>query len=165
MGTTGLQVVLAVLALVLLFPVLVFIGTATRLSAARREQRFAAIRLAGATMRQVAVISAVEAVVAALAGVAVGFGVFLLIEPALVLVPFTGQTLNAGDLSIGLIDILVVAIGVPVAAIVVARVALRRVRISPLGVTRASRDSHTSSPLVVPPVQVARSRTISSRFF
>ena len=136
MGTTGLQVVLAVLALVLLFPVLVFIDTATRLSAARREQRFAAIRLAGATMRQVAVISAVEAVVAAMAGVAFGFGVFFLIEPALVLVPFTGQTLNAGDLSIGLIDILVVAIGVPAAAVVVARVALRRVRISPLGVTR-----------------------------
>jgi uncharacterized membrane protein YphA (DoxX/SURF4 family) len=36
-----LQVVLAVGALALLFPVLIFIGTATRLSAARREQRFA----------------------------------------------------------------------------------------------------------------------------
>jgi len=136
MGTTDLQIVLAILALVLLFPVLVFIGTATRLSAARREQRFAAIRLAGATLRQVAVISAVEAVVAALAGVAVGFCIFFLIEPALVLVPFTGQSLNAGDLSIGLVDILVVVIGVPAAAVVVARVALRRVRISPLGVTR-----------------------------
>jgi hypothetical protein len=136
LGTTGLQVVLAILALVLLFPVLVFIGTATRLSAARREQRFAAIRLVGATLRQVAVISAVEAVVAALAGVALGFCIFFLIEPALVHVPFTGQPLAPGDLSIGLFDILIVAIGVPAAAAVVARVALRRVRITPLGVTR-----------------------------
>jgi len=136
LGTTGLQVVLAILALVLLFPVLVFIGMATRLSAARREQRFAAIRLVGATLRQVAVISAVEAVVAALAGVAIGFCLFFLIEPALVHVPFTGQPLASGDISIGLGDILVVAIGVPAAAAVVARVALRRVRISPLGVTR-----------------------------
>ena len=64
-GTTGLQIILAVLALVLLFPVLVFVGAAMRLSAARREQRFAAIRLAGATMRQVSVIATVEALVAA----------------------------------------------------------------------------------------------------
>ena len=136
LGTTGLQVVLSILALVLLFPVLVFIGTATRLSAARREQRFAAIRLVGATLRQVAVISAVEALVAAVAGVAIGFGAFFLVEPALVHVPFAGQPLSAGDLSIGLLDILIVAIGVPAAATVVARAALRRVRISPLGVAR-----------------------------
>jgi hypothetical protein len=136
LGTTGLQVVLAVLALVLLFPVLVFIGTATRLSAARREQRFAAMRLSGATLRQVAVISAVEAVAAALIGVAIGFCVFFLIQPALVHVPFAGQPLEAGDLSIGLFDVLAVAAGVPVAAAIVARVALRRVQISPLGVSR-----------------------------
>jgi hypothetical protein len=136
LGTTGLQIVLAILALVLLFPVLVFIGTATRLSAARREQRFAAMRLSGATLRQVAMISAVEAVVAALAGVAVGFCVFFLIKPGLVRVPFFGQPLAAGDLTIGLADLLIATIGVPAAAAVVARVALRRVRISPLGVSR-----------------------------
>lgn len=136
LGTTGLQIMLGVLALVLLFPVLVFIGTATRLSAARREQRFAAMRLAGATVRQVAVISGVEAVVASLVGVALGFCLFLFSRPLLVHVPFAGQPLEAGDISIGLTDILVVVIGVPVAAALVARVALRRVRISPLGVTR-----------------------------
>jgi len=136
LGTIGLQIVLAILALVLLFPVLVFIGTATRLSAARREQRFAAMRLAGASLRQVAVISAVEAVVASVIGVAIGFGVFFLVKPALAHVPFTGQPLAAGDLSIGVVDILVVVIGVPAAAAMIARIALRRVRISPLGLSR-----------------------------
>jgi hypothetical protein len=136
LGTTGLQILLSILALVLLFPVLVFIGTATRLSAARREQRFASMRLAGATLRQVAVISAVEAIVASMIGTAIGFCVFFLIEPVLIHVPFAGQPLKAGDLSIGLVDILIVVIGVPVAAAMVARVALRRVQISPLGVTR-----------------------------
>jgi hypothetical protein len=42
-----LQIILAVGVLALLFPVLIFIATATRLSAARREQRFAAMRLVG----------------------------------------------------------------------------------------------------------------------
>ncbi len=131
-----LQTILAVGALALLFPVLIFIGTATRLSAARREQRFAAMRLVGATPRQVSVISAVEASVAALGGVAVGFGVFFLLRPVLTSFPFTGQPFAPGDLSLSLVDVLLVAIGVPLAAAAAARVALRRVQISPLGVTR-----------------------------
>jgi hypothetical protein len=51
-------------------------------------------------------------------------------------IPFTGEPFFPGDLSLSLPDILAVAIGVPVAAAVVARLALRRVNISPLGVTR-----------------------------
>jgi cell division protein FtsX len=44
-----MDLVLAVVAAALLFPVLMFIGTATRLAATRREQRFAAMRLVGTT--------------------------------------------------------------------------------------------------------------------
>ncbi len=58
---TTLVAILAVAALALLLPVLIFIATATRLAAARREQRFAAMRLVGATPRQVSALSAVEA--------------------------------------------------------------------------------------------------------
>ena len=71
-NANGIDLILSVVACALLFPVLIFIGTATRLSAARREQRFAAMRLVGATPRQVSVISAVESTVAAVAGVAAG---------------------------------------------------------------------------------------------
>ena len=44
---SAVNLLLSVIALAILAPVLVFIATATRLSAARREQRFAAMRLAG----------------------------------------------------------------------------------------------------------------------
>lgn len=136
-STTDLEFILALAALALFFPLLVFIGTATRLSAARREQRFAALRLTGATPRQVSVVSAVEASAAALAGVATGFILYLLLHPVLVAIPsFTGTPFAPGDLSLGLADILLVAIGVPAAAAAAARVALRRVQISPLGVSR-----------------------------
>src|SRR5215471_19707698 len=47
-SAAGMDLILSVVACALLFPVLIFIGAATRLSAARREQRFAAIRLVGA---------------------------------------------------------------------------------------------------------------------
>jgi hypothetical protein len=138
MGTRadGIDLILSVTSAALLFPVLIFIGTATRLAAARREQRFAAMRLIGATPRQVSVISAVESTVAAVAGTAVGVGLFFLLRVPLAAAPFTGEPFYPSDLSLGLADVLFVAIGVPLAAAVVARIALRRVRISPLGVSR-----------------------------
>ena len=131
-----LQFILAGGAVALLLPILILIATASRLSAARREQRFAAMRLVGATPRQISVVSAVEAVVAAVAGVAVGLALFFVFRPLLYHVPFTGAPLAQGDLSLHWIDIVLAVIGVPVAAVVSARLALRRVQISPLGVNR-----------------------------
>jgi len=131
-----LQWILAAGACALLLPVLILIATASRLSAARREERFAAMCLIGATPRQISVIAAVEATVAAVAGVAVGFALFFLFRPLLFHVPFTGAPFAQGDLSLRWVDVVLVVIGVPIAAVVSARLALRRVRISPLGVTR-----------------------------
>ncbi len=135
-STRGIDLILSVASAALFFPILMFIGTATRLSAARREQRFAAMRLVGATPRQVSVVSAVESTVAAIAGTAAGFGLFFLLRIPLGGVAFTGEPFAPGDLSLRLTDVLLVAIGVPLAAALVARIALRRVRISPLGVSR-----------------------------
>ena len=131
-----LQFILAGGAVALLLPVLILIATASRLSAARREERFAAMRLVGATPHQISVVSAVEAVVAAVAGVAVGFALFFVFRPLLYHVPFTGAPLAAGDLSLHWIDVVLTVVGVPVAALVSALLALRKVRISPLGVQR-----------------------------
>ena len=130
------DLILSVVALAILAPVLIFIATATRLSAARREQRFAAMRLAGATRKQVSVLAATESTVAGILGVAVGFGIFFLLRTPVAGIPFIGTPFFPGDLSLSLLDVLVVAIGVPLAAAVAARLALHRVRISPLGVAR-----------------------------
>jgi hypothetical protein len=136
LSSNRLETILAVGALALLFPVLVFISTATRLAAARREQRFAALRLVGATPRQVSVISAVESTVAAVGGVVLGFVLYFLARPEISSWAVTGQPFAPGDLSLRWLDVVLVAAGVPLAAAVAARVALRRVTISPLGVSR-----------------------------
>ncbi|MDG4839489.1 ABC transporter permease [Micromonospora sp. WMMD967] len=133
---TTVNLILGVVAGGLLFPVLIFIGTATRLSAARREQRFAALRLVGATPRQISTVAAVEAAAAAVAGTAVGFGLFYALRDPLAGIPFTGMPFFPSDMSLGVLDALLVALGVPAGAAVAAQVSLRRVRISPLGVTR-----------------------------
>jgi hypothetical protein len=134
--TVGLKTVLAIVSVALLFPVLMFIGTATRLAAARREQRFAAMRLVGATPRQVSAVSAIESAVAAVVGAAAGFGLFYLFRPLLAEVPFTGERFFVDDLSVGVAGILLVGLGIPAGAVLAALLALRRVRISPLGVSR-----------------------------
>jgi hypothetical protein len=135
-NANGIDLIFAITAGALLFPVLVFITTATRMSAARREQRFAAMRLVGATPRQVSVISAVESTVAAAVGAGAGFALFFLFRDPAATIPFTGAPFFPSDLSLSLADVLPVALGVPVAAAVAARIALRRVQISPLGVSR-----------------------------
>jgi hypothetical protein len=146
----GIDLILAVVACALLFPLLIFIATATRLSAARREERFASMRLVGATPRQVSVISAVESTVAAAIGAAISFGLFFLVRAPLARVPFTGQAFYTSDLSLNLPDILAVAIGVPLAAAIAARIGMRRVHISPLGVTRRTTQRPPRAWRVIP---------------
>ncbi|MFJ3310612.1 FtsX-like permease family protein [Streptomyces sp. NPDC086549] len=132
----AMTLVLSVVAGALIFPVLIFIGTATRLSAATREQRYAAMRLVGATPRQVSVISAVESTLAAAAGTVVGFGLYAALRPLVATIPFSGQRYFLSDLTLSAPQALGVGLGVPVAAAIAARLALRRVTVSPLGVTR-----------------------------
>jgi hypothetical protein len=133
---SGIDLILSIVALAVLAPVLIFIATATRLSAARREQRFAAMRLVGATRDQVSLLAAVESTAAALLGVAAGFGIFFLLRAPVAGIPFVGEPFFPAELTLSTVNILAVVIGVPVAAAVAARLALRRVHISPLGVAR-----------------------------
>ncbi len=95
LGTTGLEIVLGILGLVLLVPVLVFVGTATRLSAARRAraQRYASMRLAaGKTTLRTSGTHRGDRSVSRLADEVSrsAFGAFFLVEPALVHIPFAG---------------------------------------------------------------------------
>ena len=89
-GQSAIDLILSVVALAILTPVLIFIATATRLSAARREERFAAMRLVGATRRQVSLLAATESTVAGVLGVAVGFGIFFLLRIPVAGIPFIG---------------------------------------------------------------------------
>ncbi|SDD30983.1 FtsX-like permease family protein [Sanguibacter gelidistatuariae] len=149
-NAAGTALVLSVVAAALVLPVLIFIGSATRLSAARREQRFAAMRLVGATPGQVRTVSVVESVVASTLGVLLGFGIFALVRPALAQISFTGTRFFLADLALSAVDVVGVVVGVPLAAAVVARLALRRVTISPLGVSRRVTPAPPSAFRLIP---------------
>jgi hypothetical protein len=126
-------------ALGLLLPVLVLVATATRLSASSRDRRLSALRLVGATPRQARAISAAEGLVAGIAGVAGGLGVFWVLRgPACALLPFP-EGVYAQDLVPGPLSVAAVLFGVPLLAVISAVVSLRKVVLSPLGVRRSAR--------------------------
>ncbi|GAB3667779.1 hypothetical protein GCM10027589_33920 [Actinocorallia lasiicapitis] len=95
-------------------------------------------------------MAAVESTVAAGVGTVVGFGLFVVVRPVLAGLDLSGTRFFTSDLSLGLVDVLVVAVGVPVGAAVAALVALRRVRISPLGVARRVRPGRPRAWRLVP---------------
>jgi ABC-type antimicrobial peptide transport system permease subunit len=123
-------------AIAFLFPILILIGTATRLAAARREERYAALRLVGATSRQISVISSVDAIVGALLGTALGIGIFTLLQPALADTAITSARYFANDVTPTGLGYVGVLVAVPVASAIGSLLSLRRIRISPLGVSR-----------------------------
>jgi uncharacterized membrane protein YhaH (DUF805 family) len=106
------------------------------LAAARREERFAALRLVGATPRQISVIASVDAIVGALFGTVLGIGIFLLVRPALANTASTSARYFANDVTPTASGYVGILIAVPLASAIAALLSLRRVRISPLGVSR-----------------------------
>ncbi|CAN3982168.1 FtsX-like permease family protein [Kitasatospora purpeofusca] len=126
-----------------LTPVLLFLASCARLSAATRDRRLAALRLLGVTPRQAQVVNAGESAVVATLGALLGLAVF---EAVL---PFTSRWTVAGygwysaDLRPPLWQIVTLVVAVPVLAVVVGAVAVRRVT----GTTRAGRADALPKPL------------------
>jgi hypothetical protein len=122
--------------LAVVFPILILVGTATRLAAARREERFAALRLVGATPRDISIIASVEATVSALLGTVLGIVVFLLVQPALAGAALIGTQYFSATVTPTVWGYAGMVVAVPVASAIASLMSLRRVQISPLGVSR-----------------------------
>ncbi len=124
---------------------LALLAQAVRLGTASREVRLAALRVAGATTRDVRRIGAVEVGLPALVGGVAGYLVYLVLRGL-----FGGLPESRGAVS-GLVretrlvpttitpswwQVLLVAVGVGLLGVLVGALATRRVLVSPLGVTR-----------------------------
>lgn len=126
---------LAVIALVLLVVPLVSLGgAAARLSARRRDDRLATLRLLGATPVAVQALAVIESAVLALTGAVAGVAAYLAIVPALGLIRFRGEALGASGVLLPWPALVAVPFAVAGLAAVSAVLGLRQVVISPLGV-------------------------------
>lgn len=131
-------------AVLLVIPTLLLVGAAARLTAAQREQRLAALRLAGAAPGTVVGLTALEILVAAAVGAAVGVAGYLVAVPLVAPIPLAGGTFTPAELRLGAGVLAATAALVPLAAAGSAVVALRKVVVGPLGVTRRQRPRRPS---------------------
>ncbi|GGR69353.1 membrane protein [Streptomyces aureoverticillatus] len=133
-----LVVLVVLICVVLLTPVLIFIGTAVRFGGERRDQRLAALRLVGADRRAVRRIAAGEALFGALLGLALGAVFFLGVRQLVGVVDIWKVSAFPSDMVPlpGLAALIMVA--VPVSSVLVTLVSLRAVAIEPLGVVRST---------------------------
>ncbi|GAA1795852.1 FtsX-like permease family protein [Agromyces lapidis] len=132
---------LAVIALVLLVvPLASLGGAAARLSARRRDDRLATLRLLGATPAAVSTLAVLESVVLAVVGALAGVVLYFLLVPLIALIPFRGEPLGIDGVLLGLPALAGVVIGVALLAAASAVLGLRQVVISPLGV-RTKQDA------------------------
>jgi hypothetical protein len=118
---------------VLVVPCLVLVASAARLTAARRERRLAALRLAGATPRQVVVMTAAETAIAAVVGSVVGVLGSIPLRHLTARIPWDGGTWLPSDFVASPFTIGVVAVLAPVMVVGAAVLGLRRVVQQPLG--------------------------------
>jgi FtsX-like permease family len=132
----GLRPGVALALLLLTVPVFALAAQCGRLGAPARDRRLAAVRLAGATPRQVLAIVATETGVAAGLGMAVALALFLIARRAV------HDPGNAGGLALPT-DVLpapgvlaTVTIALPLVATAVSALLLRRVSVTPFGVVR-----------------------------
>ncbi|RKR91630.1 FtsX-like permease family protein [Micromonospora pisi] len=132
-----LLLVLIVL-VVLLLPIAVFIGTAVRFGGEQRDRRLAALRLIGADRRMATRIAAGESLVSAVLGLAAGAVFFLVGRQFIGTVTLREISVFPSDVRPDPALAALILLGVPVTAVAVALLALRRVVIEPLGVVRRS---------------------------
>ena len=122
---------------ILLFPIVIFVSVATQLGAAQREKRYAALRLIGATKRQVGRVLMLESLLASVVGVIIGLGAFWLLQAPLQDFKMDGMRFNPSDLALtGMQYALIIGLTLGLTMFVNWR-RMRRAQISPLGVSRS----------------------------
>lgn len=124
----------AALVTVVVVPLSTLGASAARLSARRRDDRLATLRLLGATSRWVRLVAVVEATSVAVAGVVVGILVHFVSTPSLTLIRVRGRTPDIDQVWLPWWVVALAALAVTAVAVISAVTGLRRVVLSPLGV-------------------------------
>ena len=147
----GIRVLLLMGAVLLLVPVVIFIVMTTRVAAAHRERRLAAIRLVGATRLQAAVVAAVETGLGAVAGTALGWAGYEAGRRILAAtLTFQGARFFLDDVVVAPWLLALVLVGVPLLAMLTTIVALSRVQAGPLATSRHGRRRPPSARRALP---------------
>lgn len=128
----------------LAFPVVSLLGASARLTAARRVERLAMMRLLGASTGQITVVAVTEVTAVATVAALIGVGAQWLLAPALSDISLGGSGWFPDDLRPPLLVAAAIVVGVALLATVAAVGGMRQVVIGPLGAVRRQRAGSAS---------------------
>jgi hypothetical protein len=148
----GLHIGLATACILLVIPVLVFLGQCTRIGAARRNRRLAALRLAGATPQQVVLLTAADTTIAATIGAILGLFGFLALRAVVGAAQGGPPRTLPTDVPVPVTATVVIVVLAPILAGAAAVLAQRDVIVTPLRVFRRHR---TDQPSAAPTITLA----------
>ncbi|MCI7690500.1 MAG: ABC transporter permease [Trueperella pyogenes] len=130
---------------IVLFPVVILISIAAKLGSVQREQRYAALRLVGATNKQILSIVTFESLVAAVVGYALGALAYLATRPLLFDISF-GHRQWPSRISLTPWHWVIVALATLALIFFSNAWGMRGLRVSPLGVAR--QQKHDATPRI-----------------
>jgi hypothetical protein len=136
----GLRPGVAIALLLLTIPVLALAAQCGRLGAPPRDRRLAVIRLAGATPGQAVLVAAAETGVASGLGAGLGLVTYLVGRWLLHRPDAAGRLLLPTDVLPTTWAVVAICAGLPLLAVAVAAMLLRRVAFTPYGVVRRTRN-------------------------
>ncbi|HMR97278.1 MAG TPA: ABC transporter permease [Microthrixaceae bacterium] len=130
-------------------PAVVLIGSSARLTAARREQRMAALRLAGATSGAVRLLAVAETTVGAAIGAVIGIGSAMAVSGLLVDIAMAGGRWFPADIRLPASSALALFVATIAVCAAATAVSLRRVGSRPLGVAASAEPASARWPRVL----------------
>ena len=133
-----------------LIPVLLLVSIVTGLGATQRRERFATLRLIGASPGTVARIAATETAVTGAIGAVAGALLAFALAPLAARVPIDGSTFFVADIFVDPIIVTVIVVGTTVATTVVAWWRAQRAGFGPLGTSRQEHERPPRGFTVIP---------------
>jgi hypothetical protein len=146
----GYQIIVIIGAIGMFFPVLLFISIVTQLGAAQRQERFASLRLIGASSQTVGWFAAVETAITSSIGAIAGVGISLLLRPIAADTRIEGKRFYVSDFAVGTTTIVVATVGMVIVSTLAASIKMRRTVVSPINTVRDIRESRPSMLRTLP---------------
>ncbi len=128
--------------IIILLPVIMLISVSAKLGSVQREKRYAALRLVGATNRQVINIIATEALLSAIAGIVIGTLLYVISMPLLQQVTLEETRYWPDMIVVRKMQYVIIAILTTLLVWLANWWGMRKVHTSPLGITRDARSEN-----------------------
>lgn len=125
-GNQNYQTLAVIGGLALLIPAFLLVAVSTTLGSAARAEQWQTLRTIGASRKLIRRVAATESAGTALAGAALGVGLFFVLRPLLALLPVAGERLVATDLAVSPGAVVTVVVAVLLGSVVAASRGARR---------------------------------------